>query len=58
MMAKHWSEMETPRKQGRSAYLQGAGEQANPFDAGSIPHRKWATGFAVARKADRMRLVG
>lgn len=48
-MGKHWSEMATPRRQGRAAFRQGERADGNPYEAGTGPARQWATGFAVAR---------
>jgi hypothetical protein len=49
---KHWREMSTARYSGRAAYIQGASLDNNPFEAGSITHRKWETGFRVAAAKD------
>ena len=45
-----WRQMTTPRRQGRSAFLQGEGQYANPYEEGSPCFRQWLAGYAAARK--------
>ena len=48
-MGKHWRAMTTPRMQGRSAFLQGEPQTANPYEEETPTHRQWSAGYSVAQ---------